>query len=61
MRTILEEAKMSLPAYKKWKMKILKRDFLVDLTAEDIERINGMKSETEIDRYARACIEKRYH
>lgn len=53
--------KMSLSQYKKRKIKMLENDFYVILTAEEKEHINQLTSETEIDRYVRACMGRRWH
>ena len=49
--------KMSLSQYKKAKVKMLTRDFLIKLTSEQIEHINSLASEIEVDRYARTILD----
>lgn len=55
------EKSVSLPQYKKNKIKMLQRDFCLKLTEEEIETINSLESETEIDRYARELMEKHWN
>ena len=47
---------VSLPSYKKAKIKMLEKDFMIVLTQEDRAKINSFNSESDIDRYARTII-----
>ena len=42
--------------YKKAKLKILKRDFQIDVTIDEQEHLNELESEIAIDRYCRMII-----
>ena len=52
------EKSVSLPQYKKNKIKILQRDFCIPLTSEEIEHMKSLTSETSVDRYARELMNK---
>lgn len=51
---------VSLPQYKANKIKILQRDFCMHLTDKEIEHLNALLSETEVDRYIRELMHKRW-
>lgn len=55
-RTKYEKKGIPLEDYKKDKIKILKRDFLVELTEEQVAHLNSLESEIQVDRYARLCM-----
>ena len=55
-RTKYYSSDVPLDKYKADKLKMLKRDFLVELTDEEIEHLNGLETEVQVDRYARLCI-----
>lgn len=52
----LSNKKMSLGSYKKAKIRILKKEFRIQLTEEQEEHINSLKSEIAIDNYARSLL-----
>lgn len=52
---------MNLLRYKKMKIHMLKEDFGIPLTKEDIDKINNCASEIAIDRYARELMNKRWN
>ena len=49
----------TLKTYKKNKIKMLERDFAILLKPEQIEHINELKSEIQVDQYARTIIMSR--
>lgn len=49
---------MSLPAYKKMKIKMLAKEFGFNLTNEERNHINSLESETAIDQYCRTLYRK---
>ena len=48
--------KMSIKAYRKMKIKMLEKDFMVPLTNAEKNHINGLETEAAIDRYARTLL-----
>ena len=42
--------------YRKAKIKLLKKEFLIDVTAEEENHVNELESEIAIDRYCRKII-----
>jgi hypothetical protein len=50
----------SISAYRKAKLKILKRDFLISLTATEIERANTLKTEVAIDQFCLGILNSRW-
>jgi hypothetical protein len=51
---------MSLRQYGKYKLKILKRDFLVELTEEELARAKSLKTEAAIDQFCMGILNKRW-
>jgi hypothetical protein len=51
---------MSLKEYRKRKIKMLKRDFMIHLTDEEIAHFNELTSEIRIDQYAITMIMNHY-
>ena len=47
---------ISLKDYRKMKIKMLQRDFTVNMTAAEINHINELENEYAIDRYCRTLI-----
>lgn len=56
-RTKYEKKGIPLEDYKEDKIKILKRDFKLKLTDDQIKHINSLESEIQVDRYARFCLD----
>ncbi len=52
--------KMNLKTYRKWKLKMLRRDFFVDLTEEEIAHAETLKTEAAIDQFCMGILEKRW-
>lgn len=52
------EQNKSLPAYKKWKLKMLEKDFCIKVSPEEKEHINSLKTEMAVDRYAHKLLDK---
>jgi hypothetical protein len=50
--------KMSLKEYRKMKVKMLERDFLIKLTDEDKAHANTLTTETQLDQWALGIIDK---
>ena len=57
-RKYYEPAKTPLETYKKNKLKILKRDFRITLTDEELERIKSLKTEVQIDQFCLGILNK---
>lgn len=47
---------MSITSYRKYKIKILEKDFKIALKKEEKDRINELETEAAIDRYARTIL-----
>ena len=45
-----------LSEYRKAKIRLLKRDFNIDVTEDEEAHVNGLESEIAIDRYCRKII-----
>ena len=52
----MTEKKVSLESYKRAKIRMLKNEFRIQLTEEQEEHINNLKSEIAIDNYARGLF-----
>lgn len=52
---------MSIKAYRKMKIKMLEKDFMVTLKKEEKDRINELETEAAIDRYARTILLTRWN
>ncbi len=50
----------NIDAYRKAKLKILKRDFCIKLTPEEIEHANELKSEIAIDQFCLSVINRHW-
>ena len=48
----------NLESYRKAKLKILKRDFYIKLTPEELEHARNLKTETEIDNFFISVIRR---
>lgn len=48
--------KMSIEAYRKQKIRMLEKEFLIPLTLEEKVHINELETEAAIDRYARTLL-----
>ena len=55
------ERKVSLKTYKKTKIKMLTRDFLLKLSEGEIDHLNALENENDVDRYARSLLNKYLH
>ena len=51
----------SLHAYKKDKIKLLKRDFLVPMKAHEIDKLMELESEIQVDNYVHGLLNKYLH
>lgn len=51
---------MSVDAYRKYKMRMLNRDFCIGLTEEEVEHFNSLQTEDTIDRYFRTLLNDRW-
>ena len=47
-----------IDAYRKRKLRILKRDFRITLSQEDLDHAETLKSETQIDQFVLAMLNK---
>ena len=47
---------MNIKAYRKMKIKMLKKDFMIPLKKEEEDHINELETEAAIDRYARTIL-----
>ena len=50
---------MSLKAYKKNKIKMLEREFMIPLTQAQKDHINSLENEYAVDRHSRSLMKKR--
>ena len=50
--------KVSIKTYRKMKIKMLKKDFMIPLKKEEENRINELETEAAVDRYARTLLLK---
>lgn len=51
---------VSIKTYRKQKIKMLEKEFLLSLTPEEKNHINQLETEIAIDRYARTLLLKRW-
>lgn len=51
---------LSTDAYRKYKMKILEKDFYVNLTVEQKEHFKSLKTDCEIERYFWQILNEKY-
>lgn len=54
------ERKMSLKEYRKMKLKMLKRDFMITLTEEEIAHANTLTTEVQIDQFCLGILNKNW-
>lgn len=47
----------TLKSYKKWKLRMLKKDFCIKVSREEEEEFNSLKTEIAVDRYARKLLD----
>lgn len=52
--------KMSIKEYRKMKLKMLKNDFLIKLTDEEIAHAETLTTEVQLDQFALGIINKRW-
>ena len=50
----------SIEAYRKEKLKMLKRDFRITLTEEELAHANTLTTEVKIDQFCLSTIERRW-
>ncbi len=51
--------KMSFKTYKKYKLRMLQKDFCIQLTEEDLDYYNTLDTETKVDQFFIAIINNR--
>ena len=51
---------VSIKTYRKQKIKMLEKEFMLSLTPEEKNHINELETEAAIDRYARTIIKKHW-
>lgn len=49
---------LTLRGYKKRKIDMIKKDFMIPITKSQVDDINGLESENRVDAYARSIIWK---
>ena len=54
------ERKMSFKSYKKMKLKMLRRDFCIMLTDEELERAESLQSEIQVDQFCLGILNGRW-
>lgn len=59
-RTAAVPRKVSLKEYRKAKIKMLKRDFLIELEDEEVAHAETLTTETQLDQWALGIINKRW-
>lgn len=52
--------KMSFKAYKKAKLKILRRDFQVTLTEDELAHFDTLRTEVQVDQFCMGILNKRW-
>ena len=60
-RTSTKPRNMSLKAYRKMKLKMLKNDFCIKLTDEELDHAESLKTEIQIDQFCIGVINKRWN
>lgn len=51
-----EEREMTIPQYRKMKIKLLEKEFMVPVTKEEKNHLNTLETEPAIDRYCRTLL-----
>ena len=59
-RTATVPRKMSLKQYRKMKLKMLKNDFCVDLTDEEVAHAHTLKTEAALDQFCMGILNNRW-
>ena len=54
------ERKMSFSSYKKMKLKMLKRDFCIMLTDEELAHAESLQSEIQVDQFCIKILNSRW-
>ncbi len=54
----IEDKQMTIPQYRKAKLKLLEKEFMVHLTQEEKNHLNTLETEPAIDRYFRTLLKK---
>lgn len=60
-RTATVPRNMSFKAYKKMKLKMLKRDFCILITEEELAHVETLTTEIQIDQFCLAVLERRWN
>ena len=56
--SVFNERKMSLKEYRKMKIKMLKRDFCINLTDEELSHAETLTTEVQIDQFCISILNK---
>lgn len=56
----INNMQMSIPAYRKAKIKMLEKEFMIPLKDDEKDHINSLQTEAAIDRYARIILQSRW-
>lgn len=59
-RTAAVPRKVSLKEYRKMKIKMLKKDFCINLTDEEIAHANTLKTEAALDQFCLGILNNRW-
>ena len=51
---------IDMEKYRKKKIEIMKNDFMIDLTPEEIDKINSLPTEYMVDHYCRELMKQRW-
>jgi hypothetical protein len=54
------ERQMSFKSYKKMKLKMLKRDFCIALSDEELKRAESLKNEIQVDQFCIDMFNKKF-
>lgn len=54
------ERKMSFKEYKKRKLKMLRRDFRISLTEEELAHADALTTEVQVDQFCLGILNKRW-
>lgn len=56
----ITEMQLSLKAYRIAKIRMLEKEFMIPLKADEKDHINSLQTEAAIDRYARTILQSRW-
>ena len=57
----ITEMQLGIKAYRIAKIKLLEKEFMIPLKADEKDHINSLQTEAAIDRYARTILQSRWN